>query len=89
MALGAQRSSVYQLILSEAGRLTVLGIIAGVICSVLAGTMMRKLLFGVRSWDIATMAAVILVLGTAALSASFVPARRAASVNPVEALRSE
>ena len=89
MALGAQRSSVYQLILSEAGRLTVMGIFAGVVCSISATTMMRKLLFGVHSWDIATMAAVIVVLGTAALFASFVPARRAASVNPVEALRSE
>jgi ABC-type antimicrobial peptide transport system permease subunit len=66
-----------------------MGIVAGVLCSGFAATLMRKLLFGVRSWDLATMAAVIVVLGTAALFASFVPARRAASVNPVEALRSE
>jgi predicted permease len=89
MALGAQKSSVYQLILSEAGRLTVIGIAAGVLCSILAATLMRKLLFGVRSWDLATLAAVIAVLGCSALFASFFPARRAASVNPVEALRSE
>jgi macrolide transport system ATP-binding/permease protein len=89
MALGAQRSSVYQLILSEAGRLTVLGIVAGIVCSILAATLMRKLLFGVRSWDIATLAAVVVVLGVSALFASYIPARRAASVNPVEALRSE
>jgi ABC-type antimicrobial peptide transport system permease subunit len=89
MALGAQKSSVYQLILSEAGRLTVIGIVSGVLCSIFAATLMRKLLFGVRSWDLATLAAVVLVLGFSALLASYIPARRAASVNPVEALRSE
>jgi ABC-type lipoprotein release transport system permease subunit len=51
--------------------------------------LMRTLLFGVRAWDAATMAAVAVVLGVFALMASYVPARRAASVNPVEALRAE
>jgi ABC-type lipoprotein release transport system permease subunit len=50
---------------------------------------MRDLLFGVRSWDVATLASVAAILGTAALLASFIPARRAASVNPVDALRAE
>ena len=50
---------------------------------------MRDLLFGVRSWDVATLASVALLLGGAALFASFLPARRAASVNPVDALRAE
>jgi len=51
--------------------------------------LIRDLLFGIQSWNIPTLIAVVLVLAVAALSASFVPARRAASVNPVEALRSE
>jgi predicted permease len=89
MALGAQRSSVYQLILKEAGWLTVLGIAAGLACSIAAATMMGKLLFGVRSWDIPTLVSVAMLLGFSALVASFIPARRAASVNPVEALRAE
>jgi len=89
MALGAQRSSVYQLILKEAGLLTVFGVVAGLACAVGAAAFMGKLLFGVRSWDIPTLASVALLLGVSALVASFIPARRAASVNPVEALRSE
>jgi ABC-type antimicrobial peptide transport system permease subunit len=89
MALGADRSSVYQLILKEAVRLTAAGIAIGLACSVAAATLMRGLLFGVRSWDMPTLAAVAGVLGVAALLASYIPARRAASINPVEALRGE
>jgi macrolide transport system ATP-binding/permease protein len=89
MALGAQPGSVYLLILSEAGWLTILGIAAGVAGSVGAASLMRSLLFGVSSWDVPTLAAVAAILWIAALAASFLPARRAASMNPVEALRAE
>jgi ABC-type lipoprotein release transport system permease subunit len=50
---------------------------------------MQALLFGVRSWDVPTLAAVAIILSAAALLASYIPARRAASVDPVEALRAE
>jgi macrolide transport system ATP-binding/permease protein len=89
MALGAQTSSVYRLILKEAGWLTAAGIGIGLACSVGAGILMRGLLFGVRSWDAETLAVVALVLGSFALFASYIPARRAASVNPVDALHTE
>jgi macrolide transport system ATP-binding/permease protein len=89
MALGAQRSSVYRLILKEAGWLVAVGIVAGLLCSVVAATMMRSLLFGVQAWDVSTLAAVAATLAVCALLASYIPARRAASVNPVETLRAE
>jgi macrolide transport system ATP-binding/permease protein len=89
MALGAQRSSVYQMILKEAGWLTGVGIGAGLLGSAGAAVLMRKLLFGVQSWDVPTLAGVAVLLGLSALVASFIPARRAASVNPVDALRAE
>ena len=89
MALGAQQSSVYRMILKEAGRLTGVGIVAGLVSSIAAATLMRKLLFGIHTWDMSTLAAVAVVLGASALLASYFPARRAASVNPVEALRAE
>jgi predicted permease len=89
MALGAQRGTVYQLILREAGLLTAIGITAGIVCALGASTMLRGLLFNIRTWDISTLAFVAIVLGAAALIASYIPAHRAASINPVEALRAE
>jgi predicted permease len=89
MALGAQRSSVYQLIMREAIWLTGIGVAAGLLCSIATATLIRGLLFGVRSWDVATLGAVAAVLATAALLASYIPARRAAKVDPMVALRCE
>jgi predicted permease len=89
MALGAQRSSVYRLILGEAAWLAIAGIALGLLCSLAAATLLDKLLFQVHSWDIPTFAAVAIVLAAAALLASYLPARRAASVNPTEALHAE
>jgi macrolide transport system ATP-binding/permease protein len=89
MALGAPRSSVYQLVLGEAGKLICVGVVIGLAGSVGVAMLIRKLLFGVQAWDAETLIGVALVLGISALLASFLPARRAASVNPTEALRAE
>lgn len=89
MALGAERKTVRSLVLGEAGRLTIRGLIVGLFCSVVAALLIRKLLFQVSSWDLPTLGAVALILGAAAILASYIPAQRAASVNPVDALRSE
>jgi macrolide transport system ATP-binding/permease protein len=89
MALGAQRITVYGMILSESGRLITVGLAIGVVTAIGAGSLMHKLLFGIRSWDAGILASVSLVLAVTSLLASFLPARRAASVNPTDALRSE
>jgi ABC-type antimicrobial peptide transport system permease subunit len=89
MALGAERGAVQGMILREAGRLAAAGIALGLGGAVAAAALMRSLLFGVAAWDLPTLAAVSAVLGVSALIASFLPARRAARVNPVEALRAE
>jgi len=89
MALGAESRVVHQMILAEAARLAGIGITAGLVCAALACSLLRKLLFGVSPWDLSTMAAIAVLMAVASLIASFIPARRAASVNPVEALRME
>ncbi|GGG97512.1 ABC transporter permease [Silvibacterium dinghuense] len=98
LALGAQRSAVYRLVLAEAGWLTSLGIGLGMLGAVGAATLLAssgtasnrgQLLFAVHAWDPAVLLTVALLLAAAAALASFLPARRAAAVNPVEALRAE
>ena len=89
MALGAQRSAVYGMVMREATWLTITGLAIGLAASVATSLLMRSLLFGVTAWDAPTLACVAVVLGTASLAASFIPAHRAASVNPTDALRAE
>lgn len=89
MALGAQRSSVYRLVMGQAGWLIAAGLAIGLVCSVGASMLIRSMLFGVQAWDAITLGGVAILLGMASIAASFLPARRAASVDPVKALRAE
>jgi macrolide transport system ATP-binding/permease protein len=89
IALGAQRLSVYKLILREATWLAVFGIAGGTFCSLAAARLLRSMLFGVSPWDMGTILSVAFTLTASGLLASYIPARRAASINPTEALRSD
>jgi macrolide transport system ATP-binding/permease protein len=89
MALGAQRGSVHLMVFREAAWLAATGIAIGAVCSLATSTLIRGLLFGVRAWDFSTLAVVATLLAVSALAASYIPAHRAASVNPVEALHAE
>jgi predicted permease len=89
MALGAQRQSVCQLIVKEAGWLTAVGIAMGLAGSIAAATLMRSLLFGIHSWDLPTLVTVASAVAVSALLASYIPAHRASRVDPMVALRYE
>ena len=89
IALGADAPSVYRMILKEAASLSSSGIVAGLLAGGAASALLRQLLFGVGPWDPAILVAIAVVLAAATLIASLVLAHRAASVDPVEALRAE
>jgi macrolide transport system ATP-binding/permease protein len=89
VALGAQRAWIYRLVMRDAGQLVGLGTAIGLAAGVGFATLMRTFLFDIESWDPATLAAAATGLVGAALLASYAPARRAMSVNPVDVLRAE
>jgi macrolide transport system ATP-binding/permease protein len=89
MALGARRSSVHRLVLNEAGRLAAVGVVAGLVCAMAGTTLLRKLLYGTQAWDASTLIAVAVVMTISALLASYIPARRAANIDPIQAMRNE
>ena len=89
MALGARPQSVYRLVLGEAVRLVVIGAALGGAGAVSVATFMRHLLFDVQPWDLPTILAAACLLTICVLLASYLPARRAAALNPVEVLRAE
>jgi macrolide transport system ATP-binding/permease protein len=89
VALGAVRAQVLQLILGHAGRLAAVGTACGVVAAGLATGLLEGMLYGVRPLDPISFAGGAIVFGALALVASLIPAWRAASVNPVDALRAQ
>jgi putative ABC transport system permease protein len=89
LALGAQRSSVLRLVIANGARLALLGAVIGGVASVAAGRLLASLLFQVSPMDVSIFAAVIFLLFGVVLLASYIPARRAAAIEPMQALRSE
>jgi putative ABC transport system permease protein len=89
IALGSTRLAVSVLVLKETLRLGAVGVIVALPCAVLLGRTLRSQLFGVSAADPWTLAGVALLMGLIGVLATLIPARRAASIDPVEALRIE
>jgi predicted permease len=89
MALGANRGDVVALVLRAASWQVGLGLAIGIPVALLGGRLMSSQLFGVKTYDPLTIAAAVLVLSAFAAVAGFIPARRAASIEPMNALRTE
>jgi len=89
MALGAQRRDVMMLVVKKAALLLALGLVSGLVVSWFVTRAIGGFLFGVGRHDPITILSVCCLLAVSGLIAAMIPARRAASVNPVEALRSE
>ncbi len=89
MALGANRGNVIRLVLRGAFRQVFLGLLIGIPISIGCGHLIAAQLYQVKSWDPVVLAGSIAALGLCALVASVIPAQRAASINPVQALRTE
>jgi len=89
MALGADRGNVVRMVLRGAFLQVGLGLALGIPIALIGGHYMTDQLYGVRSYDPLSIAIAIIVLSLAAALAGFIPARRAASIEPMEALRTE
>ena len=89
LAIGASRSDVVWLFVREGAVLILVGMSAGLAGALAGGRWIATLLFGVTPADPATFAAAVFTLGVTAACATYLPARRAASVDPAEALRAD
>ncbi len=89
MALGANRTQVVMMVLQRALVLVALGLVIGIPVALLGGRLMRSQLYGVHIYDPVTLAVAVIALSACATLAGFIPARRAASIEPMHALRIE
>jgi predicted permease len=89
LALGAPQTGILALVLRRALMLVVIGLAAGTLMAWFAARLANSYMFGVKPHDLLTFTAVALVLAIASFFAAWLPARRAAAVDPIQALRSE
>jgi ABC-type antimicrobial peptide transport system permease subunit len=89
MALGAERASVLRMVLGEAAMLLLGGIAIGITAALLSASVMEKMLYGTKPRDPMVMAAVCSAVAIVGLAAAYIPARRAAQLDPMVALRYE
>ena len=89
MALGAGRSDILRIVLSEAGLIVVAGVGAGLMGSLVLTRFLQTLLFDIKPTDPLTFGTLTILLAGVALLASFIPARKASRIDPLVALRHE
>ena len=89
MALGATRRSILVLMLREGASMTLVGLSVGMLLAVAVGCVVRGMFYGIGPFDPVSIGATVVLLGTASLLATYLPARRAAKVDPMVALRYE
>jgi ABC-type antimicrobial peptide transport system permease subunit len=89
LAAGATVRDILRLVLSQGMKMTIAGICIGAVGAIAAAEALQHLVEGMQPANIATVALVIPLLGSAALLASFIPARRASLIDPAKALRQE
>jgi ABC-type antimicrobial peptide transport system permease subunit len=89
MALGAEPGRVLRMVLREASWLAAIGVVVGIGGALSAGRLIGTMLYGLKPWDPATLAASAALLLGVALAAGLLPAKRAAGIDPMKALRHE
>jgi ABC-type antimicrobial peptide transport system permease subunit len=89
IALGARRGHLLWLVMRQAGAMLLAGVAVGAALALASGTVVRGFLYGVNAHDGWTLAGAAALLSASGLVAAYLPARRAAFVDPVEALRAE
>lgn len=89
IALGAQPRQVRRMVVAQGGRVALFGVVLGVAAALLLTRVLVNLLFGVRALDTPTFVSMSGVMLAVALLASYIPARRASSVDPARSLRAE
>jgi predicted permease len=89
MALGAQKTDVLSLVVRESVRLVAIGVLIGIPISLGSSRLLNTMLYGLKSWDPSSLLVVTVILSSVAFLAGYIPARRAARIDPMVALRYE
>jgi predicted permease len=89
MALGAAQSNIFRLVVGQAMTLVAISVVIGIVGALAATRLLNSLLFGVGAWDPITFSAIIILISLVAFVAAWTPARRAARLDPVIALRTD